>query len=484
MNLLSHRSWDSWCSGQNPGAGWGSCCWLDLRMRLSVKWIDGFSSRSGGKIKKRKQKPTTTKKPTKSGLCNSMLILRKPQLRRWAWGLISLALQYQLMFPSCRRQEREASSQGPKKFAPACPFSVKNSNTKEKQWSGKQTSSCWDPIHPKTDWNDSDINFTIPELAGIFIQAQYTRESWLTLPWPEDVGGKRDSWELSSQHPCASSQLHQCEFHWCHLRNCKQLSKVFKVPTTSLWEKQKTTSSNKERERDTGDKECEFRNVVAEQWGAGRSSWLVRTQPSWAASQQDEEQQEQWAKHCNGNKHLFLGSLHQTAAAAATFITAFIWEESSAAKQGAHRKLHVESELTPVTSQKIQLLNYFFQWFGIGVILHDIKSLETGYSWVNPSEQDMDDPQGDWGPQVVANFFWAAQANVSTMQVFHGGSWAILQTHTHVHETPWQKQWLFCMPNVSVAFRFTSEFILKSRMKKKKKLSKCLNLGHYFWIPM
>lgn len=97
--------------------------------------------------------------------------------------------------------------------------------------------------------------------------------------------------------------------------------------------------------------------MVAEHWGAGRSSWLVGTQPSWAASQQDEEQ-EQWAKHCNGNKHLFLGSLHQ-AAAAATFITPFIWEEGSAAKQGARTKLHAVFELMPVTSQKIQLLNYF-----------------------------------------------------------------------------------------------------------------------------
>lgn len=49
--------------------------------------------------------------------------------------------------------------------------------------------------------------------------------------------------------------------------------------------------------------------------------------------------------------------MHQ--AAAATFITPFIWEESSAAKQGAHTKLHAVSELTPATSQKIQLLNYF-----------------------------------------------------------------------------------------------------------------------------
>lgn len=96
--------------------------------------------------------------------------------------------------------------------------------------------------------------------------------------------------------------------------------------------------------------------MVAEHWGAGRSSWLVGTQPSWAASQQDKEQ-EQWAKHRDGNKHLFLGSMHQ--AAAATFITPFIWEESSAAKQGAHTKLHAVSELTPATSQKIQLLNYF-----------------------------------------------------------------------------------------------------------------------------
>lgn len=105
------------------------------------------------------------------------------------------------------------------------------------------------------------------------------------------------------------------------------------------------------------------------------------------------------------------------------------------------------------------------------MISHDVKSLETGFSWVNPSEHDMDDPQGDWGPQVLANFFWKAQANVSTMQVFHGGSWAILQTNTYTraHETPWQKQWLFCMPNMSVEFRFTTEFILKSRMKKKRR---------------
>lgn len=105
------------------------------------------------------------------------------------------------------------------------------------------------------------------------------------------------------------------------------------------------------------------------------------------------------------------------------------------------------------------------------MILQDVKSLETGFSWVKLSEQDIDDPRGDWGPQVVGNF-WAAQANVSTMQVFHGGSWAILQTNTYkrARETPWQKQWLFCMPNVSVAFRFTTEFILKSRIKKKKSL--------------
>lgn len=209
---------------------------------------------------------------------------------------------------------------------------------------------------------------------------------------------------------------------------------------------------------------------MAEHWGAGRSSWLVGTQPSWAGSQQDEEQ-EQWAQHCDGNKHLFLGSLHQAAAAAAaTFITPFIREESSAAKQGAHTELHVVSELTPVTRQEIQQLNYFISWFRTAVILYDVKSLGTGYSWVNPSVQDMDDPQGDWGTQVVDDLFWAAKTNVSTMRVFHGCSWAVLQTNTSTcaHETPWQKQWLFCMPSVSVAFHFTTEFILKSRMKKKK----------------
>ena len=48
--------------------------------------------------------------------------------------------------------------------------------------------SLQDPIHTKTAQNDSDINIIIPELAGIFIQVQLTREFQLTLQWPEDIG--------------------------------------------------------------------------------------------------------------------------------------------------------------------------------------------------------------------------------------------------------------------------------------------------------
>lgn len=170
-----------------------------------------------------------------------MLALRKPQHRRWAWELISLALQYQLLFPSCRRQEREgrtlpAMLAAPRGLLLCVPSLGKRATPGENGEVESQPSSWWDLIHPKTDWNDSDINFIMPELTGISIQAQHTREFQLTLPWPEDVGGKPDSWELSGQHP-SISQLHQCEFHWCHLRTCEQLSKVFKVPTTSLWEK-------------------------------------------------------------------------------------------------------------------------------------------------------------------------------------------------------------------------------------------------------
>lgn len=111
---------------------------------------------------------------------------------------------------------------------------------KNSEVESKPTSLREDPIHPKNVQNDSDVNIIIPELAGIFIQVQHTREFQLTLQWPEDVGwcnllhslGKPDSSELASQHPCVSCQLHQRTFLCRHLRNCKQLSEVFKAPTT------------------------------------------------------------------------------------------------------------------------------------------------------------------------------------------------------------------------------------------------------------